>query len=361
MSESQLIRDWIRPEIQALSAYHVANAHGLIKLDAMENPYTWSQDLRQQWLQQLQHVDVNRYPDPQARVLAEQLRSVMDIPDEMALLLGNGSDEIIQMLAMAVSGTGRSILSVEPGFVMYSMIALWCGMEYRGVPLKADDFSLDMPALRKAIAETRPALIFLACPNNPTGNQFAEQDILEILKLAPGLVVVDEAYAPFADTSFMPHLGRFDNLLVMRTVSKLGLAGLRLGLLAGSKAWLEQIDKVRMPYNINVLTQETARFALQHHQVLDEQTANIRQQRQKMFSALAQLPGIQVYSSQANFLLVRVDGGAEALFDALLKGGVLVKKLHGSHPLLQECLRFTVGKAEENAQLLQLVEDFCRG
>jgi histidinol-phosphate aminotransferase len=361
VNESALIDNWVRPEIQALSAYHVANAEGLIKLDAMENPYTWPEELRQQWLQRLQTVDVNRYPDPQASALAAQLRLSMDVPEGMSVLLGNGSDEIIQMLAMAVSGAGRRILSVEPGFIMYRMIALWCGMEYTGVPLSAEDFSLDMPALQKAIDEEQPALIFLACPNNPTGNMFREKDIQEILELAPGLVVVDEAYSPFAGRSFMPQLGKYDNLLVMRTVSKLGLAGLRLGLLAGSAAWLEQIDKVRMPYNINVLTQETAKFALEHHEMLDQQTASICQERESMFVALQALAGIQVYPSQANFLLVRVDTGAAALFDKLLQAGVLVKKLHGAHPLLQNCLRFTVGKAEENARLLQVVKDVLHG
>ncbi len=360
MTVEQQARRWIRPEIQELSAYQVADASGLIKLDAMENPYTWPEDLRREWLSVLHKIDVNRYPDPQARALAEQLRQAMDVPDEMAVLLGNGSDEIIQMLAMAIGGPGRGILSVEPGFVMYRMIAIWCGMDYTAVPLNADDFSLNMPALRKAVEKTSPALVFLACPNNPTGNQFAERDILEVLEMAPGLVVVDEAYAPFADTSFMPRLGQYDNLLVMRTVSKLGLAGLRLGLLAGPPAWLNQIDKLRMPYNINVLTQVTARFALEHHEVLDEQTADIRRERERLLAALEAMGGeIHVWPSQANFLLVRTSPGqARMLFDYLLKNGVLVKKLHGSHPLLEDCLRFTIGKPEENARLLELVQEF---
>ncbi|WP_456444950.1 histidinol-phosphate transaminase [Thiolapillus sp.] len=356
------VANWIRPEIRALSAYHVQDASGLIKLDAMENPYTWPEDLRREWLERLRSVDVNRYPDPQARDLAQELRSAMQVPRDMALLLGNGSDEIIQMLALAVSAPGRSILSVEPGFVMYRMIAAWCGMDYVGVPLREDDFSLDMPALLQAIRAHQPALVFLAFPNNPTGNLFAEADMLAVLEAAPGLVVVDEAYAPFADSSFMSRLGQYDNLLVMRTVSKLGLAGLRLGLLAGPSAWLEEIDKVRMPYNINVLTQATARFALEHHQVLDGQTAAIRRDRQALFEALQSMDGMFPYPSQANFILVRTASGrAQALFEHLLHNGVLVKNLHGGHPLLEDCLRFTVGKPEENRQLLKLVEGFAHG
>jgi histidinol-phosphate aminotransferase len=356
------VQTWIRPEIRALSAYHVQDASGLIKLDAMENPYTWPEEMRREWLERLHGIDVNRYPDPQAKALTDELRLVMDVPREMGVLLGNGSDEIIQMLALAVSGEGRCLLSVEPGFVMYRMIAAWCRMEYVGVPLHADDFSLDMPALRQAIAGHQPALIFLACPNNPTGNQFGEEDILEILRIAPGLVVVDEAYAPFADTSFMSLLGQHDNLLVMRTVSKLGLAGLRLGLLAGPRAWLGEIDKVRMPYNINVLTQESACFALEHHMVLEKQTAAIRRDRQQMFDALQSMGGITAYPSQANFILVRTaTGQAQPLFETLLNNGVLVKRLHGSHPLLEDCLRFTIGRPEENSRLLELVEDYVHG
>ncbi|WP_457674697.1 histidinol-phosphate transaminase [Thiolapillus sp.] len=361
MSAADLVQRWIRPEIQALSAYHVPPADGLIKLDAMENPWTWPEDMKAAWLERLRNLDVNRYPDPKAAALGERLRQAMAVPADMDLLLGNGSDEIIQMLALALRGEGRGILSVEPGFVMYRMIALWCGMDYVGVPLRAEDFSLDMPALRRALEEHRPALVFLACPNNPTGNLFAEADILEVLDRAPGLVVVDEAYAPFTDHSFMSRLGQHDNLLVMRTVSKLGLAGLRLGLLAGPAAWLEEIDKVRMPYNINVLTQESARFALEHHQVLDEQTAHIRRERSRMLAALEALPGLKVWPSEANFLLARLPGRATALFDHLLKNGVLVKKLHGSHPLLEDCLRFTIGKPEENDRLLERVEGFVHG
>jgi len=353
------VAGWIRPEIRALSAYHVQDASGLIKLDAMENPYTWPEDLRREWLERLHSVDVNRYPDPQARELARELRSAMQVPQDMTLLLGNGSDEIIQMLALAVSAPGHSILSVEPGFVMYRMIATWCGMDYVGVPLREDDFSLDMPALLLAIREHQPALVFLAFPNNPTGNLFAEADMLAVLEAAPGLVVVDEAYAPFAESSFMSRLGQHDNLLVMRTVSKLGLAGLRLGLLAGPSAWLEEIDKVRMPYNINVLTQVSARFALEHQQVLDEQTAAIRRDRQALFEALRAMDGIIPYPSQANFILVRTQAGkAVPLFEVLLHDGVLVKKLHGSHPLLEDCLRFTVGRPDENARLLEITRRF---
>ncbi len=350
------VERWVRPEIRALSAYHVQEAEGLIKLDAMENPFGWPDELKSAWLERLARVEVNRYPDPEGKELVQVLRHAMAISRGMEVLLGNGSDEIIQIIAMAVSGPGRTLLSVEPGFVMYRMIATFCGLEYAGVPLR-EDFSLDLPALLAAIEAHRPAVIFLAYPNNPTGNLFDTTQLQQVIEAAPGLVVIDEAYSPFTDATFMGSLGAFPNLLVMRTLSKLGLAGLRLGYLAGPAEWLAEFHKIRLPYNINVLTQATAAFALtEGGAVLREQTALIRAERARLYEALRAIPGLVPYPSQANFILVRSrPGEAEPLFERLREGGVLVKKLHGGHPLLEDCLRFTVGTAEENGRLLQIL------
>lgn len=345
--------DWIRPEIRALKAYHVADARGLIKLDAMENPFTWPEDLRQQWAAGLAHTDVNRYPHPHAPEVVARLRQTMGIAADMPVMLGNGSDEIIQIIAMALASPGRSLLSVQPAFVMYHMIAEFCALNYVGVRLKPD-FSLDLPAMLKAIEQHQPAVIFLAYPNNPTGNLFDEADIISIIQAAPGLVVVDEAYAPFADGSFMPRLGQFPNLVVMRTLSKMGLAGLRLGYLAGPAQWLDEFDKLRLPYNINNLTQYTTCFALDHIELFDAQTQEIRAQRAILAAGLSAIPGLQAYPSQANFILVRTPSGqARPIFDRLKQAGILIKILHGSHPLLEDCLRITVGTAEENQALLK--------
>jgi histidinol-phosphate aminotransferase len=350
----RLVGHWVRPEIRELSAYHVQNPGNLIKLDAMENPYTWPDELRDEWAQLIRGTDVNRYPDPAASELTARLAETMGVPEGMRLILGNGSDEIIQMIAMSLSGPGRSVLSVDPGFVMYRMITIFCGMHYVGVPLKAEDFSLDVAAIKQAMDQHQPAVVFLAYPNNPTGNLYAEQDIIEIIEAAPGLVVVDEAYAPFTDESFMTKLGAYDNLVVMRTVSKMGLAGLRLGLLAGPTQWLDEFDKVRLPYNINVLTQVSAEFALRHKAVFDEQTAQIRTERTRLLSAFSELPGVTVFPSAANFILMRTPAGqADAWFGGLKKRGVLIKNLNGAHSMLADCLRPTVGTPEENRRMLE--------
>ncbi len=349
-----LVEHWVRPEIRALSAYPVPDASGMIKLDAMENPYAWPAELRAEWAATLGAVDVNRYPDPRAGALKARLREAMGLRDEMGLLLGNGSDEIIQMIAMTLAGPGRAVLSVEPGFVMYRMIATFCGLKYVGVPLRAEDFALDMPALVQAIDEHEPAVVFLAHPNNPTGNLFDAGDMLRVIDEAPGLVVVDEAYAPFTDHSFMDRLGSFDNLLVMRTVSKMGLAGLRLGMLFGAPRWIEEIDKIRLPYNINVLTQSAASLALSRPEVLDTQADAIRAERSRLLEALQATDGVRAYPSEANFVLLRVaEGRAAEIFEGLKRRRVLIKKMDGSHPLLHDCLRVTVGTPEENRAFLE--------
>jgi len=350
------ITDWIRPEIQQLSAYHVPEPGDAIKLDAMENPYQWDAALIEKWLQTLQTAALNRYPDPTAHEVKQQLRAVMQIPDTMDVILGNGSDELIQMLALTLNGKGRILLAPEPSFVMYRLIAQVVGMQYVGVPLNPNNFSLDRVAMLDAIKTHQPALVFLAYPNNPSGNIFALEDIEAIIETSPGVVVIDEAYAPFTDKSFMSRLGEYSNLLVMRTVSKLGLAGLRLGLLAGPHDWLEQIDKTRLPYNINVLSQFSAVFALQHYEVLEKQTLQIRADRADLLEQLKAIRGVQVWPSQTNFILFRV-ADALAVFNDLKQQGILIKCLHGSHPFLENCLRVTVGTPEENMAFLQALRE----
>lgn len=359
------VKKWVRPEIQALSAYHVPESEDMIKLDAMENPYRWPEALVNEWLNVIRDVELNRYPDPSARILKQHLRESMEVPAAAEILLGNGSDELIQIIMMALSGKGanqkkHTVLSVEPGFVMYKMIATFLDMPYVGIPLN-EDFSLDEEKLLAAIKEHQPAVIFLAYPNNPTSNLFDEDVLKRIIEAAPGLVVIDEAYHAFADKSFMPMLNdadKYENLLVMRTVSKMGLAGLRLGLLAGKAEWLNEFDKVRLPYNINILTQASAEFAIKNRQVLNRQTQQICIDRELLFKELSQIEDISAYPSQANFILVRVkEGQADSIFNTLKEQGVLIKNLNPAGGLLKNCLRITVGTAEENKTLLNLIKN----
>jgi histidinol-phosphate aminotransferase len=286
--------------------------------------------------------------------LKTRLREAFEVPSGAALLLGNGSDEIIQMLIMAAARRGATVLGLEPSFVMFRMIATFCGIRFVGVPLRAD-FALDIDRVLESVERERPALVFIAYPNNPTGNLFDSGAMQRLMQAAPGLVVVDEAYHAFAGRSFMPQLDSWPNLLVMRTLSKLGLAGLRLGVLAGPAAWLNHVDKVRLPYNVGVLTQIVAERVLAHQDVLAQQAAAIKAERTRLVGEMKCIPGVQPYPSDANFILFRT-AGAERVFDGLKRRGVLIKNLHGSHPALAECLRVTVGTPAEDSRFLEALK-----
>ncbi len=355
------IRELLRPEVLALSAYHVPDSKGYIKLDAMENPYAWPEDMVAEWLERLRGAEPNRYPDPACEKLKAALKQANGVPDGAELLLGNGSDEIIQIILMAVAGPEVRVLAPEPTFVMYRQIAASLGLRFVGVPLREDDFGLDTDAMLAAIHEHKPAVVFLAYPNNPTGNLFDAVAIERILASAPGLVVVDEAYAPYADASFMSKIPEFGHLLVMRTLSKLGLAGLRLGFLAGGKDWIDQLDKIRLPYNINVLTRISAEFALEKQTVFDGQVRCLLRDRQWLAEALAKLDAIRVYDSHANFILIKLlRHEAPRIFQELKAAGILVKNLHPAGGPLAHCLRITVGTPEENQRFIEDLERLLR-
>ncbi|MDX1693638.1 MAG: histidinol-phosphate transaminase [Ketobacteraceae bacterium] len=345
---AKLIERWIREDIQALSAYHVANPSGLIKLDAMENPYHWPDSLKEEWVNVLKECELNRYPDASGQDVKNSLRACFNIDELQDVLLGNGSDEIIQCIAMSMAKPGSKILSPEPSFVMYRMIATFVGMEYVGVPLTRQ-FQLDMPAMLEAIEKHQPAVIFLAQPNNPTGAAYSEADLRQIIEKAEGLVVIDEAYVAFTDCNSLPLLNDYDNVVVMRTLSKVGLAGLRLGFLVGSRAWLTEFDKVRMPYNVNVLTQVSVIFALKNFDTLKRQTDAIKKDRNMLLQRLEGIGLESIWPSEANFILVRAPKDtAKTIFADMKEQGVLIKCLDGAHPLLKDCLRITVGSPKEN-------------
>ncbi len=345
----------IRQELLALHAYHVPPSSGMIKLDAMENPYPLPQSLREELARVVASAEINRYPDAGAHQLKQSIRSVSALPSGMEVLLGNGSDEIIQLLALAVAKPDAVLLSIEPSFVMYKMIAAFAGMKYVGVPL-TEDFALDLPATLDAIVRHQPALVFLSYPNNPTGNLLDAEAIKQIIKAAPGLVVVDEAYYAFASDSFLPLLGQYENLLVMRTFSKLGMAGLRLGFLAGSKVWLEQLEKLRLPYNVGVLPQLVAETLLAHHALLLQQAEQIKIDRLWLYERLVGTVDVRAFPSEANFILFRV-ARATQVFEGLKQRGVLIKNLNGGHPALTDCLRVTVGTPEQNEQFIAALQD----
>ncbi|WP_326536283.1 histidinol-phosphate transaminase [Pseudorhodoferax sp.] len=347
----------LRDDVQSMHAYAVQDATGLLKMDAMENPYRLPPALQQALGQRLGAVELNRYPGNRLEDLRRALARYAQLPEGFSLMLGNGSDELISLLAMACDRPGATILAPVPGFVMYAMSAQLQGLNFVGVPLTAD-FELDEAAMLAAIERHQPAIVYLAYPNNPTANLWDDAVIERIVAAAPGLVVMDEAYQPFASRSYIDRVARHGHVLLMRTLSKFGLAGVRLGYMMGPAALVAEIDKVRPPYNISVLNAECALFALEHAEVFDAQAADLRAQRDALLPALRAL-GLKVWKSDANMVLVRVpgaEGSAQAVFEGMKARGVLVKNVSKMHPLLANCLRLTVGSADDNAQMLRALQ-----
>lgn len=345
------VRSVVRPKIRAMHAYPVAKAAGFVKLDAMENPYGLSGEARAEIAAAVANARINRYPDGSGDELKTALRRALGASNDVGLVLGNGSDEILQLLTMLVAKPGATVLAPDPSFVLYRMQAEVFNLRFVGVPLRAD-LTLDTDAMLAAIEREKPALVWLAVPNNPTGTMFPVADVERIIAATPGLVAVDEAYYAFADTTFLPRVLEFPNLVVVRTVSKIGMAGVRLGYLAGHPAWTTEIDKIRPPYNVNVLTQTVVPVLLRHEALLAEQAAAIRRERARMAKELARLPRVTVFPSAANFLLIRVPD-ANQWFAALREAGILVKNVHGWHPVLENCLRITIGTPAENNAVLE--------
>jgi histidinol-phosphate aminotransferase len=359
MIEDQ-IRRIIKPGVLEAKVYHVPDSKGLIKLDAMENPYVWPEEIKKALAEQLQRADLNRYPDANVSELRIRLGEVFELPDNMAMMFGNGSDELIQIILLALNKTSKVVMAPEPTFVMYRLLSSMLELDFIGVPLNSD-FSLDLPTMLNSIEEKQPAVIFLAWPNNPTGNTYTEEDIEKIIKAATGLVVIDEAYHAFAQKTMMSCLETHQNVLLMRTLSKLGLAGLRLGMLFGAPQWITELEKLRLPYNIGTLNQQSANFIIQNIGLLEQQAQTIRNDRDLMFDLLSKIKGIEVWPSEANFLLFRVaKKGAEFVHSELLNQKILIKNLHGTHALLENCLRVSIGTKEENEQFISVLNEIMK-
>jgi histidinol-phosphate aminotransferase len=349
----RLIATRIRPDVQSMHAYAIQDSRGLVKLDAMENPHRLPAALRQELGARLADVAINRYPGERIEDLKKALARHARLPAGFGLMLGNGSDELISLLAMACDVPGATLLAPQPGFVMYAMSAQLQGLKFVGVDL-TPDFELDEKAMLDAIALHQPAIVYLAYPNNPTANLWNDATVEKIVQAAPGLVVIDEAYQPFASRSYLDRVTKHEHVLLMRTLSKFGLAGARIGYMMGPERLVDEIDKVRPPYNVSVLNAETALFALEHEDVFAAQAADLKRERARIQAALKEM-GLKSWPSDANMILVRVNEPA-ATFEAMKSRKVLVKNVSRMHPLLAGCLRLTVGTADENTQMLAALQ-----
>ena len=345
--------DLIKPGIQGLTAYRAEEPRpGLIKLDANESPFPLPEELRRELRCALDRVDIHRYPDAKA----DQLRSVLAAQVQVApgaLVLGNGSDELIQLLLLATSAPGATVLAPVPTFSMYELIARAQGVHFEGVPL-GPRFESDLPALIEAIERLRPKVIFLATPNNPTGGVFSDAEILKIVAVAPGLVVVDEAYGPYAGRTMLPHLIDQERLVILHSLSKIGLAGLRIGYLIAHPALAAELEKVRLPFNLNSFSQTAAVVLLNHQDWIDSTVREVIHERARMMDRLMALPGVEAFPSAANFILFRTMCPGGELFEAIRQRGILVRNV-GSVPSLRNCLRVTVGTRAENDRFVEVL------
>ncbi len=360
MTLAERVARVVRSDIQGASGYAIQPSAGFVKLDAMENPFALPDALKHELGERLARVAINRYPLGKTD-LAERIAKHFEVPAGCRVILGNGSDELIDILSLACSKPGGSILAPVPAFVMYEMSAKFRGMRFTGVPTSAT-FELDAAAMLDAIAREKPSLTYLAYPNNPTANLFDERIVERVVAAVGeqgGLVVFDEAYQPFSSRTWMGKLAQHDHVLVLRTLSKFGLAGVRLGYLAGRRELIDEIDKCSPPYNLGSLNIEAAHFALDHADAFATQARVLRDERARLLRELATVRGVTVFPSEANMILVRVPD-SKAAFEGMKRRGVLVKHIAGLHPLLANCLRLTVGTHDENTAMIKALEESVR-
>ncbi len=348
----------IRPEILEMAGYQPESANVPIKLDANENPYRFSDELQKELLSDLASVELNRYPDPEAKILKDVIARQNGV-SQSQILLGNGSDDILQALMLTFWSEGSKMMIPVPTFGMYGIIGKLVGYDILEVSLD-DKFDLCAEEMISLAEREGVKLIFLASPNNPTGNCFCEDRIVSLLENTGSVVVVDEAYAAFSDQDFLPKLNKYKNLVVLRTLSKIGLAGLRVGMMFAASDLVYEVNKARLPYNMNSLSQRAARFILNNDGEMKVQIEKIKAGRRWLMNKMSEIKGIHVYPSDANIILFRVSSGDEKLFRNLIEDGILIRNL--SRPgRLYNCFRVSVGTEEENRLFIDSLQRRLQG
>lgn len=349
---SQSLQQFFNSAVVSASPYHVQPSSGLLKLDAMEMRYPYPDEMKKALATALQMARINYYPNSKSSSLVAKIKSAFDIADEFEVMLGNGSDELIQIILLALFKPDAVVMAPTPTFVMYEYFAKLLGMKFVGIDLNTD-FSLNLEQFLTHINTHNPAVIFLSYPNNPTANLFERDAIQQIVETTNGFVVFDEAYSAYADDSLLDLLEKYENTILLRTMSKLGLAGIRLGYMVTRPEWMQRFDCARMPYNVNVLTSTTARFMLDQVPFVKDKVSRIKLSKEDLIADLTNHPNTQVFSSATNFILLRVPD-ADAVFTRLRDDyKILVKNLHGQHALLDNILRITIGTEAENEKLKQ--------
>ncbi len=342
------IKNLVRHNIRNLRAYQAEEIPYRVKLDANESPYSAMSGQRSAISFKKNLQALNRYPDPQATSLRKLMAKELKVKPEN-IMHGNGSDELIYYI---ITTFGGPVLYPVPTFSMYGLISQALGEKKIEIPLD-EEFDLNTEEFITTIKKRNPKVIFLSSPNNPTGNCFSGERILKIIKQSKGLVIVDEAYQPFSDKkSFIPLITKYKNLVILRTLSKIGLAGLRVGFMIAGADIINEVNKVRLPFNVNSLSQKVAAEALQNKKQMRSDIRLIISERKRLFKEMGRLDKIIPYQTNANFILFKVSG-ADKVFKGLLKKGVLIRNMSGA---VEDCLRVTVGTPKENSAFLKALK-----
>lgn len=351
------IRSLIKEEILAQKAYAVEKTACGVKLDANENPLAIPEELREKFAALIHSVSLNRYPEAGSPTQAARFAEAFGVKADQ-VMLGNGSDELISVLCTAFARPGAGVMIPVPTFAMYRIASRNAGMDVDAVPLDAA-FDLDLAAMEERVRRHPPALTYLAWPNNPTGNCFSRERIETILRLGPGIVVVDEAYFHFSGQTFLPDLDRYENLVILRTLSKVGFAAMRIGLLVGPPALVHELDKVRLPYNLNALSQAAASFYLDHEEIFLSQARDIRLWRDELLAEMQTLPGIHPRPTDANFIYFDCDFDSDRVYTDLMARGILIKNFNAPGTM-KNAMRVTVGTREENGLFLEALRNILK-
>lgn len=356
MSNINLIQ-LVKEKVQSLKAYHVENIDCEIKLHANENSFPLPPEILKQFEEVFKSTELNRYPDPDCGPLKRTIAERLNVAPEN-LAIGNGSDELIQILLQVFCDPGETVGLPDPTFAMYSIIAQGMGLKSQTHPLD-DEWDFKAEPFLETMEANQVRIVFLSYPNNPTGNCFSAKEVLKVVENFSGIVVLDEAYHDFAGKSFLSELPNHNNLVILRSLSKIGLAALRVGYAIADPLIINQIDKIRLPYNSNSLSQKLTERLLNHFSPVQKQLDNLIKERERMIRELSKFKSLKIFPSDANFVLFRVEQDSSSLFRELMKNGILTRDL-GSHPRLKNCLRVTIGTPDENKAFLDKMSNIIK-
>ena len=345
--------DVVKPEVRRLSAYTLTHFEADVKLDQNENPYEIPMDLKREVVERVLRRPSGRYPEFVPAALIKTLAKYSGWRED-GILVGNGSNELIQATLTVTLGPGRSLAAPQPTFTLYKLMATALQAKVIDVPLNPEDLTFDVDGLIQAARWSE--VVVVCCPNNPTGTLLDPDALAAVLKNARGLVLIDEAYHEFSGQTALPLLPKHPNLVVLRTFSKaMAMAGLRFGYLMAHPEIAREIYKAKLPYNVNIFTLAAADIVVEKRAVLREAISKLVQERERVTGELQRRPAVRVFPSKANFVLIRTPKPARDLFDALYKQGVLVRDV-SAYPLLERCLRVSIGLPEENDRFIKALD-----